>query len=300
MIKYNLHPSFRDWNKPGENKKVAQYVPPEELEVIYDKISVPDPEREIEVKIFRPKNVGPEKLPIIMDVHGGGFVSGSYENDNNRVTNLALNVPSIVVALNYRLAPEYRFPEPLKDCLAVWNWLYENAAEKLGGDPERMGLYGTSAGGCLCAGMAFYIRDHGGPEIKLNVLNTPVLGLEPLLSAEQMRYDAPIVSGHKLADKVRLYCRDLNGQLPSYYAVPNVALDYSELPPTMVIAAEYDPLRDQSMQYVQNLQKDAIPVEFYLMPRCIHGFNAKACDVTEWIGQGVVMSFRREFGISVN
>ena len=187
-----------------------------------------------------------------------------------------------------------------KDCLAVWNWLYENAAEKLGGDPERMGLYGTSAGGCLCAGMAFYIRDHGGPEIKLNVLNTPVLGLEPLLSAEQMRYDAPIVSGHKLADKVRLYCRDLNGQLPSYYAVPNVALDYSELPPTMVIAAEYDPLRGQSMQYVQNLQKDAIPVEFYLMPRCIHGFNAKACDVTEWIGQGVVMSFRREFGISVN
>lgn len=297
MIQYNLHPSFQNWNKPGERKKVAQYVPPEGLEIIYDKVPATDPVREIEVKIFRPKDAGLEKLPVIMDVHGGGFTAGSYENDNNRATHLAMNVPAVVVAVNYRLVPEYCFPDPLMDCWVVWNWIHENAAEKLGGDPERMGLYGTSAGGCLCAGLAFYIRDHEGPEIKLNVLNTPVLGLEPLLSSEQMRYDSPIISEYKRAARVRKYCGGLYGQVPSYYAVPNVALDYSELPPTLVIAAEYDPLRDQSMQYVQKLQKDAIPVEFYLMPRCVHGFNAKQCDVTEWIGQGVVMSFRREFGI---
>lgn len=298
MVPYNVHPCFRDAFKPPEaREKKLPYVKPDSLEVRFDTIHADAPERDIELKIYRPKTEPGVKLPVIMNVHGGGFTSGSYENDNGRATTLAMGVPAVVVSLNYRLAPEFRFPDPLMDCLAVWNWIYETAAEKLGGDPERMGLYGTSAGGCLCAGLAFYIRDHGGPEIKLNALNTPVLGLGPTLSAKQMRYGAPILKGDKLASKIRLYCNDLNGQTPSYYAVPNMACDYSELPPTLVVAAEFDPLRDQSMEYVQNLLKDAIPVELYLMPRCVHGFNAKACDVSDWLWRGVIMSFQQEFGL---
>lgn len=294
MIRYRLHPSFRDWNKPGERQKNSAWQPPEGLETLYRAVPSREPGRKIEIKIFRPTGKEGEPLPIILDVHGGGFTRGTYEFDNKRCTFLAMGVPAVVVALNYRLAPEYRFPAALEDCLDVWNWMHEEGG-RLGGDPERMGLYGTSAGGCICAGMAFYIRDHGGPRIRLNALNTPVLGLGPTLSGEQMRYDAPIITGHDLASRVRLYCGDLNGQLPSYYAVPNVALDCSELPPTLVIAAEYDPLRDQSMEYVRKLQKDAIPVEFYLMPRCVHGFNNKDCDVSQWINEGTVLSFRREF-----
>lgn len=292
MLHYSLDPSFQDWDTEQAWKRVQHYEKPENLIVRYCRIPGPDPGQEIELKIYRPKTE--EKLPMIMNVHGGGFVSGSYENDNNRVTVLAMEIPAVVVSLNYRLAPEHVFPAALTDCYQVWNWMYENA-EELGGNKEKMGLCGCSAGGNLCAGLAFYIRDYGGPKISLNVLNTAALGIGPTLSAEQMRYDAPIISGQGLAEGIRTYMGGLKGQVPSYYGVPNMAFDYSGLPPTLVITAEYDPLRDESFRYVENLMKDAIPVEFYLIPRAIHGFNAMKCDLTDWVNRGIVMSFKREF-----
>lgn len=293
MVQYCLDPSFQDWDTPEAFERIKKYEKPDGLDIIYRTIPGVESESEIEIKIYRPHSN--DQLPMIMNAHGGGFVAGSYENDNNRVTYLAMHTPAVVVSLNYRLAPEHVFPEALMDCLQVWNWMYEHADE-IGGIKEKMGLYGTSAGGNLCAGLAFYIRDHGGPKISFNALNTPCLGLGPTLSAEQMRYNAPILSGHGLADNIKLYIGGLNGQIPSYYAVPNMAVDCSGLPPTLVIAAEFDPLRDDSFRYVRKLMEDAIPVEFYMTPRTIHGFTAVQCGITEWVNAGTVLSFQREFG----
>lgn len=292
MLYNSLDSSFSNWNTPEFWEEIQNYNPPENLEIIYRAIPGAGENSEIEIKIYKPKSEGP--LPMLMNIHGGGFVAGTYENDNKRATNLALGIPAVVVSLNYRLAPQYTYVEALADCYQTWNWMHDNAAA-LGGIPEQMGLHGTSAGANMCAGLAFYIRDHGGPEIALNALTTPVLGLGPHLSGEQMRFDGPIVKGQGLADNVRLYCGGLDGGLPSYYAVPNVARDFSGLPPTLVIAAEFDSLRDESTEYVLHLQKDAIPVEYYLMPRAIHGFTAVQCPMTHWIEEGMCYSFRREF-----
>lgn len=292
MLYGSLDSTFTNWEQPEFWEELRKYNPPDNMKIIYQSIPGLESGSQIELKIYKPNSESP--LPLVMNIHGGGFVSGSYENDNNRATNLALGIPAIVVSLNYRLAPTYTYIDALSDCYQTWLWMNHNALS-LGAIPEKMGLHGTSAGANLCAGLAFYIRDHGGPKIALNALTTPVLGLGPHTSAEQMRFDGPIIKGLGLADNVRLYCGGLDGCLPSYYAVPNVARDFSGLPPTLVIAAEFDSLRDESTEYVLHLQKDAIPVEYYLMPRAIHGFTAVQCPMTHWIEVGMCYSFSREF-----
>lgn len=292
MLYTKLNPLY-DFT-PELLRKIRIYHQPEGLEVEERTIPGAEEGSEIEIKIYRPK--GKKDLPMIMNVHGGGFVEGTYDNDNNRVTCMAMNIPSVVVSVNYRLAPQFTYREALADCYQTWNWMHDHADE-LGGVPDKMGLHGTSAGGNICAGLAFYIRDHGGPKISLNAINCAVLGIHPTLSAQQLRFENLLVKGDGMADMTKLYCGGLNGQLPSYYAVPNVALDFSGLPPTLVIAAELDALRDDSWEYVRHLQHDAIPVEFYLIPRAAHGFTAVSCKLTKWVEDGMVMSFQREFGM---
>lgn len=289
-VPYDSHFANHDTSEFWES--IRKFHQPENLEISYQTIPGPAGAPDIEIKIFRPRLE--KALPMIMNIHGGGFVAGSYENDNNRCTNIALGVPAVVVSLNYRLAPTFTYREAIADCYQTWCWMHDHA-EELGGIADQMGLHGTSAGGNMCAGLAFYVRDHGGPAIALNALNTPALGLGPTLSAEQMRFDGAIIQGDRLAYNVRLYLGGLDGSTPSYYAVPNAAVDFSELPPTLVIAAELDPLRDESTEYVLKLQKDAIPVEYYIMPRAMHGFTAVQCDMTHWIEEGMCRSFRREF-----
>lgn len=292
MLCAPMNPQFIYTDEVWE--KIRRYNPPVDLDIREMTIPRAEENSVIEIKIYRPKT--DRKLPMIMNVHGGGFVSGTYNNDNNRVTYLAMNTPAVVVSLNYRLAPEFTYREAIADSYAVWNWMYTHA-EELGGDADKMGLHGTSAGGNICAGLAFYVRDHGGPKIALNVLSCAVLGIHSTRSSDRMRYEDLLVRGDGMADNVRLYCGGLDGQLPSYYAVPNVAQDFSGLPPTMVVAAEFDALLDDSWEYVRHLQKDGIPVEFLIVPRAAHGFTGVGCKLTYWVEFGMVMAFQREFGL---
>jgi len=298
-MKLNLHPHYQIFKNADMKQAQAilrRYEKPEGMKLTDLTVPGINQAPDIEIRIFQPEGAG-ENLPVIMDIHGGGFIGGDYTMDCNRATYLAMKIPAIVVALNYRLSPENIFPAALEDCYAVWNWIYDHAAE-FGGDRERMGLFGTSAGGNLCAGLAFYIRDKGGPAIRLNALNVPAVGLGPSLSAEQMRYDAPVLSGDDMAFAFKQYLGGFDGSKPSYYAVPNYAIDYSNLPPTLVIVGEYDPLRDYGLEYARNLMRDAVPCELYMMPRVGHGFDGvNDAPMTKWIRDGLVMSFQREFGM---
>lgn len=310
-MKLNIHPDYKvlenmEMAKPAgtgpqvdrgfeEIRKIlTNFKKPEGL-IMYDSV-VPgaDGAPDIPVRIY--KKEGVTHAPVVMNVHGGGFVAGDLNNDNNRAAYLAMNVPCIVVSVQYRLSPASIFPDALMDCFTVWNWIYKNA-EEFGGDKDKMGLFGTSAGGNLCAGLAFYIRDKGGPRIALNALNVPAVGIGPTLSAEQMRFGAPVLSGDNLSSAFKVYLGGFDGTRPSYYAVPNFSFDFSGLPPTLVIVGEYDPLRDDGLYYVQQLLKDAVPCELYMMPRVGHGFDMVNAPMTKWIRDGLCASFRREFGM---
>lgn len=294
----NIHPHYtitKETDPVKRQRPMRQYTQPDTIEIEDRLVPGPEGDPDVAIRIYYPKGI--KKTPMVMNVHGGGWRAGSYENDNNRASYLAEHIPAVVVSINYRLLPENPFPAALLDCYAVWNWMYDHADE-INGDRTRMGLFGTSAGGNLCAGLAFYVRDHGGPAITFNALNVPVVGIGPSLSVEQMRYEAPVLCGEHLSKGINDYMGGRNGARPSYYAVPNLADDFSELPPTLVIAAEYDPLRDYGMEYVRHLQEDRVPVEMYLMPRVGHGFDGVHwAPMSKWIWNGVVMSFQREFGM---
>ena len=304
-MKLNIHPDYQitmGISLEDSYELFRKFTLPEGME--YREIAIPGPEpgQTIQAFLYKPATeVSP--LPIIMDVHGGGFVGGEAYLDRTRDIALACNVPALIVAINYRLAPEHPFPAALMDCLAAWNWLYENGAS-LGGDPERMGCYGTSAGGNLCAAMAFYIRDHGGPKIALNALNVPGLSVGTSLSKDQMRYGAPALADSKGLNQqffMQYLGPEQMGKPYSYYAVPNLAVDFIGLPPTLIITAEYDPIREDGMEYCRKLREADVPVELYLMPRVGHGFDGMVPDapMTKWIWKGIAMSFQREFRMPI-
>lgn len=296
MSHLNIHPHYAITMEPDAAKRqsvMREYRQPACIEIIDLTIPGCGDIADIPARIYRRRDVSGS--PMILNIHGGGFDSGSYEIDNNRASYFAEHVPAVVVSPNYRLLPKDPFPAALLDCCHVWKWMYEHGKE-LGGDSARMGVFGTSAGGNLAAGMAFYIRDHGGPQIKLNALNMPVLGIGPTLSVEQMRYEAPVIRGDGISGGLNRYVGGRNGEPLSYYAVPNLADDFFGLPPTLVITAEYDPLRVYGAEYVHHLQRDHVPVEMYLMPRVGHSFDSyEKPPMTRWIHDGVVMSFQREF-----
>lgn len=298
MTQIHIHPHYTSTLDPDpiRRKRIAQYYEPSDAIEIEDRIlpgkeDLPD----IPVRIYYPKGV--DKAPMIMNIHGGGFRTGSYNSDNNRVSYFAEKVPAVVVSLNYRLLPEHHFPDALMDCNYVWNWMYDHA-EEIRGDREHMGIYATSAGGNLAAGLAFYLRDHGGPKIALNALNVPLLGQDKTTSLEQLYEEAPVIRGKDTQNWVADYLGQRDGSRPSYYMVPNEADNFDQLPSTLVVVGEYDPLRDYGQQYIQKLQAAHVPTELYVMPRVGHGFdNVHWAPMTRWIHDGIVMSYQREFGM---
>ena len=296
-MRLNIHPDYNITDgisiEDGQ-RLLREYTIPEGMAIETGTVTARDG-HEIEICIYRPSSQNNEALPMIMDVHGGGFVAGDYLMDRSRDLHLCEHAHCMIVALNYRLSPQYIFPAALEDCLDVWQWMYDHAQE-LGANREKMGLFGTSAGANLCAGLAFYIRDHGGPKIALNALNVPLLGIRTSLSRDQMHFGAPTLTDSKDMTFYRAYLGERNGMPISYYAMPNEAPEYSDLPPSFIVAAEYDPLRDDAFYYVRKLMEYDVPVEFHLMPRVGHGFDMVAsAPMTGWIREGLAQAFRLAF-----
>ena len=134
-------------------------------------LTVPSPDGDIPIQVYAPDAAG--SLPILVYYHGGGWVSGCIETHENACRALANQTPCVVVSVEYRRAPETKFPGPLEDCYAATKWVAEHGAE-LGGDPTRLAVGGDSAGGNLAAAVALLARERGGPKIGFQLLIYPV------------------------------------------------------------------------------------------------------------------------------
>lgn len=252
---------------------------------------------DLNIRIIKPAGL-PEKAPVMIDYHGGGWVSGSNDIDNYRNISLAEGTPCIVVSVEYRLAgPEVHFPIPFNDVVAAYKWVH-NHAEEFGGDGDRLAICGTSSGGNLTAGLQLYLRDIAyEAQPKLTVLNCPVIQRGPTNSKAQLGPlgdpDAPLTS-----DIEYIYL-PADGTTPSYYAFPGYCSDLTKLGPTLIIAAEYDLLRDENIEYAQRLYEAEVPCELLVAPRVAHGFCAIDHPLTRWVHAGICASLRREFGMDV-
>jgi acetyl esterase len=221
------------------------------------------------LRIYTPLGNGP--FPLIVFFHGSGFVVCSLDTHDGMCRNLCAGTGCVVVSVDYRLAPEAKFPAATDDCLAATRWAVDNAAA-LGADPGRVVIAGDSAGGNLAAVTALRIRDEGGPHLLGQLLIYPV--------TDHIEADTPSMQenaegygltragmawfwNHYLANKA-------DGLHP--HASPFRANDLAGLPPALVVTAEYDPLRDEGEYYADRLRQAGVPTQMKRWDGMNHGF----------------------------
>jgi acetyl esterase/lipase len=176
----------------------------------------------------------------------------------------------VVVSVEYRLAPEHRFPAALDDCYAALSWTASSAAE-LGVDPDRIGLAGASSGGNLAAATALLARDRGEPPVAFQCLVYPTLD-DRMQTASVQFVGTPLVDGGDVARCWEYYLgADRTDVSP--YAAPGRTDDLSGLPPAYVMTAELDPLRDDGVQYAARLLEAGVSVELHQFAGAFHGFD---------------------------
>ena len=236
--------------------------------------SIPGPAGDLPVRIYRPELDAPA-LPGLVYFHGGGHVIGNLDTHDATARNLCNGAGCVVVSVDYRLAPEHKFPAAAEDAFAAVGWCAAHGAE-IGIDPRRIAVGGDSAGGNLAAVAALMARDAGGPAIALQVLVYPVTDYAcdtesyrtysdgyGMLEARSMRW----FRDH--------YLRDEADRL-DWRAAPLRAGDLSGAPPALVLTAQCDVLHDEGEAYARRLRSAGVEVDYRDMPGMIHGFFTMA------------------------
>lgn len=232
--------------------------------------TLPGPAGEIPVRVYTPDGEGPH--PALVYLHGGGFVLGDLDTHDRLCRALCTESSFLVVAVDYRLAPEHPFPAPLHDAYAAVEWVAENATE-VDGDPDRMAVGGDSAGANLAAGVTLLSRDTDGPDIAHQVLVYPTVasGAVHEFDSYAENGEGYFLEAETMAWFDEKYVRDPVHRR-NEYSSPLLVDDYAGLPPASVVTAGFDPLRDEGVAYAEALAADGVPVEHHHYEEMIHGF----------------------------
>ncbi len=225
----------------------------------------------IPVRLYRPKGAGDSRLPILIYFHGGGWLLGDLESHDGVCRHLAHGASCAVLSVDYRLAPENKFPKAVDDAFAAVSWV-RDSADKLNVTPERIGVAGDSAGGNLAAAVCQIARDAGGPPIKYQLLLYPALDF-----AMDTESHSDFADGYFLTRNSMIWFRDhylrSSEDKADFRASPLCAESLAGLPPACVVTAEYDPLRDEGEAYAHRLARDSnVPITLWRVPGQIHGF----------------------------
>jgi acetyl esterase len=225
--------------------------------------------RQVPIRLYQPSGARPENgWPCVLYLHGGGWVLGDLDSHDFITADLAARLDAVVIAVDYRLAPEHPFPAAFDDCLAVWRALRdEHRAFDL--DLVRMAVAGDSAGGNLAAALCLALRDAGELLPTGQALLYPGLGGDSDLPSRSQCADAPLLSTADLDSYLALY---LPGPMQSNpYAQPLAASHFDRLPPAFIAVAQFDPLRDDGVRYHERLSAAGVAVSFHLGKGLVHG-----------------------------
>ena len=249
------------------NAKLRPRAPGPEVAKVEDR-NIPGPGGEIPVRIYTPEGSGP--FPVLVWFHGGGWVLGDLENADGVSRHLTVGTRCVVVSVDYRLAPETKFPGPADDCYAATQWAAQNAAS-INGDPAKIAVGGDSAGGNLATVICLMARDRQGPSLAFQLLVYPVT----MRDFETVSYEEN-ADGYSLTRDSMLWFWDhylaSEADASNPYAAPMQAESLKGLPPALVITAEFDPLRDEGEDYAHRLQDEGVSTKCTRYDGMMHGF----------------------------
>jgi acetyl esterase/lipase len=229
------------------------------------------PGSDIPLRIYTPRELKPaEKLPILIWYHGGGFVIGSLDTHDSACRMLANQADCLVVSVDYRLAPEHKFPAGVEDCQAAMKWVALHAVE-FGGDPARIAVGGDSAGGNLAAVMAILARDAAHPKLVFQLLIYPCVAPEPETGSHHKFKEGYVLSRNSITWFYKQYLRNAKDAKDFRFA-PLIHDDLSNLPPSLILVAGYDPLRDEGIDYAKRLIEAGNRVSLTNYEGAVHGF----------------------------
>jgi len=266
-------PMYWDVDPPAARKlfresRAAVSPPVPEVGSVED-LTMPGPASELRLRHYRPAGAD-ETLPVFVFYHGGGWVIGDLDTHDIACRTYANAAKCAVVAVDYRLAPEHRFPAAADDAVAAVHWVHANAT-RLRVDPTRIAVGGDSAGGNLAAVVAIALRDTWGPALRLQVLMYPVTDMR-MDTGSYVRN----AEGYLLTRKSMEWFRDhyLRGpaDVTDWRVSPLLAADHSRLPPAYIVTAGFDPLHDEGEAYARKLEAAGVPVTYECFEGMIHGF----------------------------
>lgn len=246
-------------------------------------LSIPGRGGEIPLRVYRPRpldgrrderagadGTATEPLPVLVFYHGGGWVLGTLDSAGSICRALARRADCAVVSVDYRLAPEHPFPAAVEDAYTAVSWVADNA-ESVGGDPGRVAVGGTSAGGTLAAATARRARDADGPDIAHQLLCYPATDYAFDTDSYRENADGPLLTK---ADMEWFWAQYLRSPVDEAnpYAVPMRAADVTDLPSATVVTGGFDPLRDDGVAYADRLDHGGAAVTRVHAPGLPHGF----------------------------
>ena len=297
MPKYDFDPDFAEFipNMPTVQdfstleaikqvraaRMLAQFASPDRDDVAVDERQIPGykDSPDVTIRVYRPTTASEKPLPAILEIHGGGFMLGNLEMMHPWCQMIAAKVETLVISVDYRLAPEHPYPAALHDCYSALLWAAEQA-DSLGIDGERIAIAGQSAGAGLAAGTALLARDENGPAIAFQLLEVPEID-DRLDTPSMLAFqDTPFWNRPNAIWSWRHYLGpDHVGEVgeagevgePPIYAAPARATDLRGLPPTYISTMEFDPLRDEGLRYGMSLLQAGVSVELHNYAGTFHG-----------------------------
>lgn len=252
--------------------QMAADVPPN-LNVTSEDIVIDGPGGDLALRIYRPATPAPSR-PGIYFIHGGGMVLGDLEINHPTAVMMCEALGAVLVSVDYRLAPENPYPAGLDDCVAGLTWM-AGQPDELGINPERLALYGGSAGGNLAIATALWIRDHGGPALRYVMAPYPMLDDRHETASSQNIVDIGIWDR---AGNIEAWTWYLGEHPADQYAAPARATDLGNLPPLFIDVGDQDLFLDEDLVFAERLRAAGTPVELHVYPGAYHASETFAPD----------------------
>ena len=249
---------------------VTNPEPPELASV--KEIAIPGPGGALPARIYTPKalRLSDGMAPCLVFFHGGGWVIGNLDSHDVVCRTLAHEGELIVIAVDYRLSPEAKFPAAVEDSIAATKWVSENAMT-LGIDASRLTVGGDSAGGNLSAVVAIHARDHNGPKLAGQVLIYPGTDFR-MTHPSHREPETSILLTHSVIQWFKDHYLNGPDDINDWRASPALVENLAGLPPAYVLTAGADPLRDEGDEFAKRLKKAGVPVTYKTYPGQFHGF----------------------------